>query len=114
MADISSDADGNPTLTGSGTPDDLHTAVTTPADVYQYAIDLSNMANGDVIQFEVEVKVRSGSTAARVINQMFANAQSDPVWLTPPIPALHSIKAIMTQHEGTGRAIEWTRIQYAT
>lgn len=113
MADISSDGNGNPTLTGSGTEDSLHTAVTT-ADVYQYMIDLSNMADGDVIEFKVDVKVRTGSTAATILKKTFANAQDEPVWVTPPIPTLFSIQAFMTQEAGTGRAIEWTRVQYAT
>lgn len=112
MADISSDANGNPTLTGSGTEDALHVALTT-ADVYQYMIDLSNMAHGDVIELRIEVKVRTGSTAADILKVTFANVQTNPVWVSPPIPVLFEVRAYMTQELGTGRAIEWTRVQYA-
>ncbi len=114
MADISSDADGNPTLTGSGSTDYLHAELTTPADVYQYMLDLSNMADGDVIEFGIELKARSGSTRALGPQFMFANAQSQVVWFSPPIPVLHAVRPYLIQHEGTGRAVEWTRIQYAT
>lgn len=113
MADISSDANGNPTLTGSGTEDTLFSALTT-ADVYQLHVDLSNMQNGDVIEIRVSTKVRTGSTAADFGTWVFAHAQANPVWISPPIPVLFEMNAYATQHLGTGRAIEWTRVQYAT
>lgn len=113
MADIVSETSGTQTLTGSGTEDDLHTAVA-DADVYQYAFDLVNMSDGDELEIRISYKVLTGSTAANIVRKRFKNSQADPVYITPPIPSLFSIQAHATEISASGFDLPWQMISYSS
>lgn len=112
MASISSETSGTTTLTGGGTEDTLHTAVT-DADVYQYIFDLSNMGNADELEIRIVLKTLTGSTAANIILKRFKHSQAVPVYITPPIPSLFSIQAFATEISSSGFDLPWQMVSYS-
>jgi len=82
-------------------------AVTTDG-VYQCWLDLNALAKGDVFQFKVYEKVGSASTQRVVYSVRFANAQSEPVWVSPSLILLHGWDCTLLKVSGTDRTIDWS------
>ena len=94
------------TLTCSGSEQTLGSAKT-DGRTYVLFLDLSNMAAGDVVELYVYVKVLTGSTARVLWKQYWANAQGQPVYMSPPIPAAYSVEFKLKQPTGTARNVDW-------
>jgi hypothetical protein len=82
--------------------------VQTDDGVYQCFLDLNALAKGDVFEFRVYEKVLSTSTQRAVWRARFANAQSDPNWVTPSLILLHGWDITLKKISGTDRAIDWS------
>lgn len=88
-----------------------HTLATeTEARTYVLVLDMSNMALGDAIEIRAKMKTRSGSTARQVYMESLSGVQSNPVFISLPIPSAHSVAFTLKQTGGTGRAFEWSVI----
>lgn len=86
----------------------LHTLATiTDAGTYVFGVDLSNMANGDIVELFVNVKLRSGSTSTNAYKATFANVQGQPVQFSVPVLVPHEIICQLRQTAGTGRSFDW-------
>lgn len=94
------------TLTCSGSEQTLGSAKT-DGRTYVLFLDLNNMAAGDVVELYVYVKVLTGSTARVLWKQYWANAQSQPVYMSPPIPAAYSVEFKLKQPTGSARNVDW-------
>lgn len=87
-------------------------ATETTGGVYTLVVDLSNLANGDVVVLKLKSKVLSTSSAAlRVWSQSFAHAQADPVKQSPPVAVTDEVSATLEQTDGTGRSFDWNLLR---
>jgi hypothetical protein len=87
-------------------------AITTDG-VYQCWLDLNALAKADVFEFKVYEKVGSGSTQRVVYAVRFANAQTEPVWVSPSLILLHGWTMSLNKISGTDRTIDWSIRQVA-
>jgi hypothetical protein len=89
-----------------------HTLATiTSAGTYVLAVDLANLANGDVLELRVYTKLTSGDTSQLTYFATYANVQADKNVLSVPVPAPIEFKATLKQTAGTGRAFIWAVYQ---
>lgn len=82
--------------------------VQTDDGVYQFWFDLNALLKGDKFTFRVYEKVLSASTQRVVFRAFFANAQSEPVWVSPSLILLHGWDATLVRTAGTDRAIDFS------
>lgn len=76
--------------------------------IYQFWLDLSALAKGDVFVFKVYEKVISGGTQRIVFQAFFANAQSEPNWVSPSLMLMHGWDATIIKTTGTDRSIDFS------
>ena len=86
-----------------------HTLATvTDAGVYVLAVDMANLAAGDIVELRIYGKARTGDT-----ERLLHRASYGPLPLVSPlvesIPIMspHHYKATLKQIAGTGRAFPW-------
>jgi hypothetical protein len=102
----------------TGTPPEASfTALGTGADttdgVFQFYLDVSNLANGDTLEVQVLEKVLSSGTARLVFEAVFTNAQDEPVWVSPALVLMHGWTLQIKQTAGTARDIYWSQRKIA-
>lgn len=87
----------------------LHT-LSTPAagKTYVLHIDLSVLAGGDILDIFLRSKVRSTSTMRNVYSITLAGPQSDPNFMSVPIPSVNGAEFQIKQTAGTGRTYDWS------
>lgn len=71
-------------------------------------VDLRALAAGDTVELRVEEKVLAAETAARVNMVTFAGVQADPIAMSLPYAAVHSVAFILTQTTGLARTYPWS------
>jgi hypothetical protein len=105
------------TRTTGSPPEASFTALGTGADttdgVFQFFLDVSNLANGDTLEVQVLEKVLSGGTARLVFEATFSNAQDEPVWASPALVLMHGWTLQIKQTAGTARDIYWSQRKIA-
>jgi hypothetical protein len=82
-------------------------ATITTAGLFQFAIDLSNMENGDIIDITIKTKLLTGSTAAIAYIATFAHVQGQPNQHSLPIMSPFSVEFLIEQTDGTARDYDW-------
>ena len=98
--------------TQSATLDTEHTLATeTSPNVYVLAVNLANMASGDVTILRIKTKVLSGGSHTLAFTATFAGAQTEDVVYSEPVPSVHSAQFTLEQTDGTGRNYEWSVIE---
>lgn len=86
-----------------------HTLATvTSGKTVVLVVDTANMANGDILTLKAKLKTLTGSTARIVYAATFAHVQADPVKISLPVPAVHSVAFTLTQTNGTSRDFDWS------
>ena len=115
---ISEHASG--TRTAGTPPEASFTALGTGGDttdgVFQFYIDVSNLANGatsDMIEIQVLEKVLSSGTARVVLESYLVGAQDEPVWVSPALLLLHGWTLQIKQTAGTARTFDWSQRKVA-
>jgi hypothetical protein len=100
--------------TGSQTAtlDTEHTLNTTSPEttdgVFQFVIDVANMARADATIIRIKEKCRSGDTQRLIHQWVLANDQADDLWVSPSLILLHGWDFTLEQTDGTGRAYPWS------
>jgi len=104
----------NGTQTCTVTTEHTLTTITT-AGTYVLALDLSDMAAGDVVEVRAYLKVLTGSTEAVLYFDVWADVQPDDdvVKFLVPIPTVYSCKFTLKQTAGTSIDVEWEAIDIA-
>lgn len=97
------------TLTMSGSEQTLGAAQTS-AGVYVLALDLINLAAGDVAELYIYVKTLTGSTARLLDKITWTNAQGDPNFQTVPIVVPYEVTFKLKQPTGSARNVDWAII----
>ncbi len=80
------------------------------AYVIQAAIDLNALANGatpDLLIARIWGKARSSDTARIIKAWSFIGAQSELLWLSPPLISPHHFSLDIQQSQGSSRAVPW-------
>lgn len=78
------------------------------AGVYQLLVDLSNLANGDVVELRAKVKARAAESSALLVYMgTYANAQGIPIAASVPVSGTYAVFTLK-QTAGTGRAFPWS------
>lgn len=90
-----------------------HTLATiTAAGVYQLAVDMNAMLNGETLELKIYGKARTTDTERLMWSGVFVNAQTGaPLPLLPPLVSPHSYRVTLKQTGGTGRAYPWAVYQ---
>lgn len=102
---------------GSGTQtctiDTIHTLDTeTSLGVYQGYVNLTELANGDVIRVFVTTKVLTGDTEETLFEATYANdLGANCIVCTPPWVSEFSTSLKIEQTDGTGRSVGWAVYQ---
>lgn len=88
-----------------------HTLATvTDARVLQSALDFNASVNGttpDLFEVRVYGKARSSDTERLIKCWSLIGAQTEILFITPPLISPHSYKLTLKQTQGTGRAVPW-------
>jgi hypothetical protein len=112
---ISEHASG--TRTAGTPPEASFTALGTGGDttdgVFQFYVDVVNLANGDAIELQVLEKVLSSGTARIVFESSIANAQDEAVWVSPALLLMHGWTFQIKQTSGTARSFDWSQRKIA-
>lgn len=91
------------------TSDSSSLGAITTAGMYQCLLDLNALAVGDVFEFRVYDKCRSGDTQRLVYSARFADVQSPANWASPALMLINgwemSLKRITG---GSARTILWS------
>ena len=87
-----------------------HSLTTQTANrTYRLAIDLANLANGDVLELRYKRPCVGGGTARQAAVYHYADAQADPLVLLDAIEGeAGSLEVTLKQTAGTGRQFAWT------
>lgn len=101
---VASESQGTQTAT-IGTEHSLATPTTNKTRVF--AVDLKNLAVGDIVVLSCKTKVLTGGTVGVVYEAVYANVQDEPIIFSPPIPTLFGGTFTLLQSAGTGRAFDW-------
>jgi hypothetical protein len=104
----SSAANGSQTSTIST----VHSLATiTTAGVYQLDVNLTNLANGDVLELRGKKKVLSSGAEIDCVLGQYANVQSQKGVSSIPIVSLYSLTFTLTQTAGSSRVFEWNAVR---
>jgi hypothetical protein len=100
------------TVSGSGTQTaTINTEHTLDTDTtnatYCGMVDLTNLANGDVVELRIYTKVLSGGSLDLAWKGTYAQAGFILVAQSPFVPSDQSLKFTLKQTAGTGRAFDW-------
>lgn len=96
----------------SATLDTEHTLSTqTTAGVYVLAVDLNNLAGGDIVVLRLKTKCKTGSTSRLAFQNIYANIQTEKVVYSPAVPIDTEIVATLEQTDGTGRSFDWNLLK---
>jgi hypothetical protein len=100
------------TRTAGTPPEGSFTALGTAADttdgVFQFYVDMVNLARGDTVELQLLEKVLSSGTARIVFEATLSNAQDEPVWVSPALTLLHGWTFQLKQTAGTARTFDWS------
>lgn len=86
-------------------------AAITADGAFAFAIDVSNMANGDTLKITRLRQVETSSGVVEDTVAILSHAQAFGVFETDPEPSFHSLQYSFTQTAGTGRLFEWSIAQ---
>jgi|ERR1043166_8531798 hypothetical protein len=88
-----------------GSETDLATDTNNGTFVVQ--VDVSNLANGDLLEIRVYTKTLSGDTLTQSWVGTYQHAQVNNIKISPPVASDISMKATLNQQAGTGRTFKW-------
>lgn len=82
-------------------------ATITTAGNYELNVDLAAMAVGDVVVVRAKKKVLSTGTTRTYLVGVYANTQSSPVAVTPPITCVNELVLTVEHTAGTSISVPW-------
>lgn len=108
---MATESNGTLSTTGSGTEDALGSAATTD-DTRVLALDLNDLAAGDIIQVYCKTKVlTAGTTRVGPLNEFLYGDEwvnrDDKIWHADPILSPFGAQFFIKQHVGTA-SIPWS------
>lgn len=103
------------TLSADGTEQDIGAEITTVGTFLLY-VDLSNLANGDIVELRAKVRIKAGGNLVTLFNRSYANYHGDPdvsevMQVSVPISHIRGCKFTLHQVAGTNRDFDYEIIQ---
>lgn len=80
---------------------------------YVLVVDCNEMVAGDTLELRAIVETITGSTPALAYIETLNGLQTAPVFLSVPIPTVHSVEFTLKQTAGTGRSYDWSVVGLA-
>jgi hypothetical protein len=100
--------------TQSATINTEHTLATITTDgVFQFVVDLTNLADGDKLELRAKVKVLSGGGSVLEDLIVLEHGQSNKVFRDIARMSIHEIVYTLKQTAGTGRSFPWSVLKAA-
>lgn len=97
-------ASGNQTADGA---EDTLASSSAASGTYVLRVDTTNMADGDVLELRAYSKANGSASEVLAWYASIANAQSEILKYSPPIPTADDIKFTLKQTAGTNRTYQW-------
>lgn len=98
--------------TQTATIDTEHTLDTeTTAGVYVLVVNTYNLAAGDVVILRIKTKAVHDGTSRLAYTATYANAQSEYIKYSIPVPIDTEFVCTLEQTDGTGRDFEWNLLK---
>jgi hypothetical protein len=79
----------------------------TSSGLFQAFVDMNALDAGDIFEFRVYEKCRTGDVQRTVYSARFANAQAAPVWAAPALILGVGWDMTLKKISGVDRAIAW-------
>lgn len=79
----------------------------TNVGIYQAFVDLNALVSGDLYEFKVYEKCRTGDTQRLVYSARFSNAQASPIWASPSLVLGIGWDMTLKKINGSDRTINW-------
>ncbi len=98
-------ASGNQTADGL---EDTLASGTAVSGTFMPRIDLSNMADGDIVEIRGYTKANGSGSEGQSWVVSFANKQTDVVPPLPATPTAEDYKVTLKQTAGTNRTYQWS------
>jgi len=103
------------TLTADGTEQDIGAEILT-AGTFQLYVDLDNLANGDIIELRLKVRIKSGGNLITLFNRSYAHDHGDPdasevLQVSLPVTHIHGCKFTLHQVAGSNKDFDYEIIQ---
>jgi hypothetical protein len=108
IAELYSGSETVSTTEHSLTTDTAGPDVDTTDAVMQVWLDLNALVKGDIFELKIYEKVTSGGTQRVVYSVRFANAQTEPIWVSPTLIVMHGWDVTLDKISGTDAAITWS------
>ena len=89
-----------------GTEHQLGNAITT-SGTYVLAVDVSSLANGDVLELRAKTKCKTGSASRQAYVATYAHAQTELNKYSVPIPIDVEVVFTLKQTAGAARSFDW-------
>lgn len=80
---------------------------------YQLLVDVSTLANGDILELTAELKVKTAGTARVCAMAAFRDVQTEAAVFSVPIPNIYGLTFKLKQTAGTGRTFDWSILRAA-
>lgn len=103
------DSSGTKTATASGTEDTLVDNTSPGGNTFTLYTDMSNLANGDIVELRIYVKILTGGTLRVAWVQSYTNAQGsdNAIAMSIPVIGFWNIKFTLTVTTSTSRDFPW-------
>src|SRR3990167_2713760 len=75
---------------------------------FQAFIDFNALVIGDIYQFKAYEKIIAGGTQRCIYNATIANAQTCPIWESPPFKMAHGWDFTLLKIAGADAAVTWS------
>lgn len=87
----------------------LGTDPQTTDGVFQFVVEVTNMARIDRLIIRLYEKVNdTGDTARKFVEFVLTNEQADGLWVSPSFILLFGWRFSLEQTDGTGRVFQWS------
>lgn len=87
----------------------LGTDPNTTDGIFQFFVEVTNMARADRLVIRLYEKVNdTGDTARKFLECVLNNQQADGLWVSPAFNLLFGWRFSLEQTDGTGRTFQWS------
>jgi hypothetical protein len=102
-------ASGTTSALSIGSETFLGTDPDTTTGAFQFLVELSTLARGDVLEVRLYEKPNdTGDTARQIKKWVFANEQDDLAWISDALLLVIGWRFSLKQTAGTGRTFQWS------
>lgn len=83
----------------------------TTTGIFVLVVDANAMESGDGLTLKIKTMAIAGGSTRLAYTLTYADAQTEPVKYSVPVPSNNSISVTLTQTTGTGRSYPWSLLR---